>query len=53
MIKSHPEQRARLRQWLEVVERLGRFRDGDPTCAQCDLGTYYELLSDFGYRSCL
>ena len=45
MIAEHPQQAPRLRHWLESIEALGRFRDGDPDCSFCSKGEYYETLS--------
>jgi hypothetical protein len=49
VIATHPEQTPRLRRWLETLEALGRYRDGDPACSHCSTGDYYELLSALGY----
>ena len=49
VIADHPQQAPRLRHWLESIEALGRFRDGDPDCSLCSEGEYYETLSALGY----
>ena len=49
VVAEYPEQEARLRQWLQQIETLGRARDRDPA-SRTQLADYYEALSLLGYK---
>jgi hypothetical protein len=48
-VAEYPEQAPRLRQWLQQIEALGQFRNGDPDCSRYTKGEYYEALQLLGY----
>lgn len=50
VIREHPEQAVRLRDWLRRMERLGHDRENDPHMRD-GVGYYYEALSELGYSA--
>ena len=48
VVRTHPQQSARLRDWLVRIEALGRQRDDDPAP---QTGQYYEALAALGHVS--